>query len=191
MGRFRKLVIGIGTLLLAATFLSTPALPRQRESLDGSESDIKVAFLFNFLRFAEWPSDRVPAANSPWIICTIGSTNFSPASLDEVERKNVEGKQIDFRRLDAGGTADHCHVLFISASEDKKLSTIIPAIQAKGILTVGESPAFGSAGGMVRFYVENNRLRFEVNLARVNRTPLRLSVKLLGVAKIIQKDPLP
>jgi hypothetical protein len=190
MGRYRGLIIVV-VLIFSGTFLSSFAFLAEPGAADSPESDLKVAFLYNFLRFTEWPADRQPALDTPWVICALGATSFNRFSLEEVEQKNVAGRRIEFRRLQELQTVRECHVVFVSSSEDKNLPKVMTALPAKSILTVGETTAFGAAGGMVRFYAEGSQLRIEINLAQANQAGLKLSAKLLNVAKITGRSAVP
>jgi hypothetical protein len=86
------------------------------------------------------------------------------------------------RRLEE---AAQCHVLFISNSESARLPQILAALQAKPVLTVGESDSFSKSGGMIRFVTERNRIRMRINLAAATAAHLTISSKLLRPAEIV------
>jgi hypothetical protein len=50
------------------------------------------------------------------------------------------------------------------------------------ILTVGETPQFLRDGGMVRFHIENNKVRFQINQKNAETAGLKVSSLLLALA---------
>jgi hypothetical protein len=77
------------------------------------------------------------------------------------------------------------HILFISASEKKRLPVILSSLRGSSVLTVSDMEGFLDAGGMVQFLNENDRVRFAVNVDATGRARLKLSSKLLSLAKVV------
>jgi hypothetical protein len=84
-----------------------------------------------------------------------------------------------------------CQILFISSSEAKRLNKIIEALDKSAVLTVSDIPQFSQRRGMIQFVLEENRIRFEVNLTATQRAGLTLSSELLKVATVVRKNPQP
>jgi hypothetical protein len=84
-----------------------------------------------------------------------------------------------------------CQILFISSSEANRLSKIIEALNKNAVLTVSDIPQFSQRQGMIQFVMEENRIRFEVNLTATQRAGLTLSSELLKVATAVRKSPQP
>ena len=78
-----------------------------------------------------------------------------------------------------------CKILFVSTSEKAHADEIIQLVKWLPILTVGETPGFAERGGVIRFTVEDNRVRFEVNVDAAHQADLNISSRLLTLAKII------
>ncbi len=164
--------------LLAATALAQ----------DGAgEYDIKAAFLFNFARFAEWPPSEFGSATQPLVIGIVGEDPFDSQTLDTLAHKNVNGRPLEIRHFKDVRGIDACQILFVGSVKDKELAAILDGVKGKSILTVGESAAFLAAGGMIRFRLQDEKIRFEVNLLHVEIGSLKLSAKLLSVAIIVRQ----
>ncbi len=73
--------------------------------------------------------------------------------------------------------------MFVSSSETERLRSVLKKV--KGSLTVSDIDGFAQLGGAIGFYVENNKLRFEINLQALHETKAQVSSKLLRLAKII------
>src|SRR5262245_22285190 len=102
------------------------------------EYQVKAAFLFNFARFVEWPSDAFADARSPLVIGVLGPDPFG-AELDEVVRgKTVHGRSIVVQRYARPSDVGPCHVLFVGRGEAGRLRRGLGALKDGRVLTVGE-----------------------------------------------------
>jgi len=178
-----------GFLLAASTALALVATP----SLDSASRDplpeypVKAAFLYHFVEFVEWP----PASPLPPATVTIGVLGRDPFGdvLDKaILAKMAAGRTLVIRRFAAPAALEPCEILFISSSEMTHLPEILHHLQGAPVLTVGEADRFARRGGMIGFYSEDNRVRLEVNRAAAERAGLRLSSKLLAVARLVKPD---
>jgi hypothetical protein len=152
------------------------------QSVRASEYDVKAAYLFNFSRFVEWPPKTAETANDSFAICVLGRDPFGPALNATIARESIAGKNVVAKQILSPQDAEHCRVLFISASEDRRLKQIFEVLGTASILTVSDLPRFTERGGMVQFVLAENRVRFEVNSAITERAGLTLSSELLKVA---------
>ena len=79
-----------------------------------------------------------------------------------------------------------CEVLFVSASEERRLDHILDVVAGRGILTVGETDDFIERG-MIRFVLVQNRVRLHVNLAAAQEAGLTISSRLLSLADVVRR----
>ena len=147
------------------------------------EYQIKAAFLLNFIRFIEWPAPNPADAAAPFAICIVGDDPFGPALNQIVEGETAGTKPIVIRRVHAEAPGS-CAILYISKDE-KNIPAIIAAA-GPGALTVGEGDAFLDQGGMIAFVVENRRVRFNIEQTAARKAGLKLSSRLLSVARSIR-----
>jgi len=151
-----------------------------------SEYDVKAAYLYKFTKFVEWPESTFASAEAPFVIGVIGRDSF--AELDRLSEGNTTGaRRIEVRHFsaDASEALRECQMIFVSASEQRRLSTILAAVQGRPVLVVGESDGFASAGGMLGFALRENRVGIEVNSAAARQARLKISSQLLNIAKIV------
>jgi hypothetical protein len=149
---------------------------------DLSEYQVKAAFLYNFARYVEWPEDAAPAFR----ICVLGDDPFGATLPDAVRDKRVRERPVEVAHPDPGDLAG-CHLLFVAASEAPLLPRLLAGVGGAHVLTVGESEGFTRAGGMIRMRIEENKVRFDVNLEAAQRVGLRISSQLLKLAtQVIQ-----
>jgi hypothetical protein len=150
------------------------------------EYHIKAAFLLNFAKFMEWPSQVFPDTSSSLTLYILGKDPFDEA-LKTIEDKIVKKRKLVIKRTLSVEDIKECHILFICTSEKKKLSEIFTKIKDKPILTVAETNNFCQSGGIVNFIVVKNKIRFEINVDAAKRTGLKISSKLLKLSKIIKE----
>ena len=170
-------------LLLIAFAVGVPVLSAAQQ-IQATEIQVKAAFLLNFGRYVTW--SQPPEGN--FSICVLGQDPFGQTIDGIVSGEKVGAKPAEVRRLHALSEASYCQVLFISASEEPRLTAILGSLSKAPILTVSDIPHFAERGGMIQFVTESNRVRFIVNLAAAQKAGLGLSSELLKVAKSVQRD---
>jgi hypothetical protein len=146
---------------------------------------VQAAFLLNFTKFIEWPASAFAAADSPVAICILGDDPFGSALDQIVEGEVANGRKISIQRINRAPTPQSCQVVFVG-KPDKEALKILPAL-GLGVLTVSEGSSFVRGGGMIAFVLENRRVRFDINLTVAENAGLKLSSKLLSVARVVEK----
>jgi len=148
-----------------------------------NEYQVKAAFLYNFAKFIDWPAEAFNASNAPLIIGVIGNDPFGVALDQAINGKTVNGRPLVVRRLKWGQDLRACQILFISSSERKRLPQIIQSLRGASVLTVGDMAEFTQQGGIINFILEASRVRFEINSRASDQARIRISSKLLALAK--------
>lgn len=162
-------------------------------SLDSASRDplpeypLKAAFLYHFAEFVEWPIDS-PLPPATITIGILGRDPFGDVLDKAILAKMAAGRTLVVRRFPVVAALEPCEILFISSSEMTRLPEILVLLKRSPVLTVGEADRFARRGGMIGFYFEDNRVRLEVNRAAAERTGLRFSSKLLGVARLVKPE---
>lgn len=174
----RWLVVGLVVLSLA--------VPRARAS---SEYEIKAAFLYNFAKFVEWPAEAFASESTPFRIGLLGDGPLPEVLPGLVSREQVRNRPIEIRRLHSKQDLAGCHLLFVSRSETKRLNEFLPAAAKAGLLVVGEDPEFLTQGGMITFVLVDKTVRFDINKAALAQAGLKVSSKLLAIARHVQDQP--
>jgi hypothetical protein len=145
------------------------------------EYRVKAAFLYNFARFVEWPQSR---SAGPLMIGVLGADPFGRALADTVHGKSVDGRPVVVRKVGSVEEASGCAILFVSSSERNRWLEILAPLRRTAVLTVGDAPGFLAAGGVMNFYLEDNRVRFELNPEAAKRCGLKLSAQLIRLARV-------
>ncbi len=149
---------------------------------DNSEYQVKAAFLYNLARMVEWPNEN-PSA--PLVMCFMGEDVFGNTT-EGIATKTIRNRPIVFRKNVTLQSVEICHILYISSSERSNITSISKALATRAILTVGDIEDFTERGGMVNLIRDNERIKIEVNLKRAEKTGLKISSRLLTLAKIVQ-----
>lgn len=173
-------------LALASASTATSADRVREETETASESTIKAAFIYNFVKFIEWPGEaainRVPS-----IVLGVLGDDVLAADLESVVAgRTVAGRPLEVRRFSAVDKVRPCHILFVAASKAALISDVLDRLAGAPVLTVGDVPGFARAGGIVNFYDQDRRIRFEVNREAAELAGLNLSSRLLGLARIVK-----
>jgi len=151
----------------------------------GVEYPVKFAFLYNFTKFIEWPPDSYRDAGSPLAICIVGRDPFSPDIESDLRTRIVGRHPVEVLDLKLTDTLSACHMVFIPVTEKDQAARIVRDLKGSATLTVGESEGFAALGGVINLTVEGNKVHFEVNQLAAQRAHLKISSKLLSLAKIV------
>lgn len=149
-----------------------------------SEYEVKAGFIYNFVKFVEWP-DGPPTDTKILTLCILGVDPFGK-NADSIIDKIVRGKKLSVKRLEEQGEFKGCSIVFISGSEKGNLAHILEILKGKNILTISDTKGFGKQGVMINFFMEENKVRFEINLEKARQANLTISSKLLRLARIIE-----
>jgi len=159
--------------------------PGRSAPLPGGEYQLKAVFLFNFVQFVEWPASAHATKDSPIVIGIVGEDPFGAALEDTVKGEKVNGRSLEVRRFKEGDDVTAFHLLFISSSAKAQAVDLLPKLQGRPVLTVSETPGFAEHGGVINFVVVSKKVRFEVNPQTAARHGLKVSSKLLQVARVV------
>jgi hypothetical protein len=151
------------------------------------EYRIKAAFLYNFAKFVEWPAQAFKSSSDPIVIGVVGKNPFGNTLTEAVAGKTWEGRTFQVREVVDAPQAAGCQIVFVSASERKRLGPLLNRIGNSAVLTVGETENFASEGGMITFKIEAGSVRLQINVEAARKQQLRISAKLLSLAEIVEK----
>jgi hypothetical protein len=172
-------ILTVRQALCAALLTIAAARPAAAQ---GVEYEVKAAFLYNFSKFVEWPPESL-TPDAPFRICLLHDDPFGGRLERTVAGDTVDGHPIVVERVpvDIGQTS--CHILFVPRSQAARVQALVRALGRDPVLTVGESPGFLAAGGIINLVVEGGHVRFDVNVDGGAARGLRISSKLLRVAR--------
>lgn len=161
------------------------------QAQSATEYQVKAAFLFNFAKFVEWPADAFPGVDAPLQICLLGQDPFGNEFEEVIGDKSVNGHRIEVIHPSGVPQARGCQIIFVSSSEKRKALEILRGLRGASVLTVGDTAGFAGMGGIINFVLDDGRVRFEINMKAAERAHLKVSARLLTVAKLIVTDDAP
>lgn len=202
MQRMRYKIHILLVLLIVLFAIPITALAGE-QSARSKEYQVKAAFLYNFIKFVDWPEEKVADSNEPMVIGVIGSKDFIKAfenvkgkrvkdrsvivkyfeGFEESKKSKQENDSEQNRNIKALGK---CHVVMFCTCDStviKNRDEIIEALKDTSVLIVGEMPGFIEAGGIINFLMEDKKVRFEINLDAANEAKLKIRSKLIRLAK--------
>lgn len=168
----------VGLLWSCAVALSAAPAPSR-------EYQIKAVFLYNFVQFVEWPERAFADAGAPLRIGVLGEDPFGPALDEAVRGETVRARRLEVKRGRRLADLDDCQLVFFSRTEAWQVSAHLDRLRDHPVLTVGDSADFARRGGVIAFYPEGKKVRFEINAARARRLGLKLSSELLELGRVV------
>jgi len=178
--RWLMVLIGFAMLCLSVTS------GRGAEAL--KEYELKAAFVYNFSKFIEWPTNRLHGASTPFVVAVAG-TSPCAAELGKIAKeRKVNGRTIIVKTVQTPAEARDAQVLFVAASEDSRLKEWLAGIHGAGVLSIGESERFSKEGGMINFLLEGEKIRFDLNIDQAEDTGLKISAQLQKLARTIRRN---
>jgi hypothetical protein len=177
----RVLIVSIMIMSFRMTYIVAPAYPAEYTP---TEYEIKAAFLYNFSRFVEYPRDFL-SSRVTLNLCILGDDPFGAAANIIRAETAEDERKISINYTKTAKELSNCHMLFISSSEKNNVAQIIESLAGIHILTVGDTAGFAQKGVIINFYMERNKVHFEINIHAANRAGLKISSKLLNLARIV------
>ena len=145
---------------------------------------VKAVFLFNFARFTEWP---VAAASGPLTLCVLGDAEVA-ASLDSlIGDRAINGRDVSVASLATFQIIKSCHLLYIAGDDKARTAGALDAVAMLPVFTVGDGERFLHSRNVATIYSEYGRFRFAINPEALTRAGLRMSSKVLGLARLVKE----
>ncbi len=148
-----------------------------------AEGMLKAAFVFNFAKFVDWPGGALQPETLR--LCVVGGEDAYRQALADLEGKSAQGREVRVlfpMRLDEAAT---CHLMVLGDTDPHRWASWIDAVARRPVLTVAEGETFPATGGMIGLVLIDHRVRFDVNTEAARRVGLRVSARLLKLARVV------
>jgi YfiR/HmsC-like len=171
----------IGLLALA---ISVVASPRAVAGQAGraSEYELKATFIYNLIRFIDWPEDVFRSASDSLRLVIIGQDRFNGALDRLLADKTVDHRSIVVVHLASGVTAPAANIVFLAASEEERLARVLAPYCHAPVLTVSDIDNFAGRGGVIGLVMEDQVVRFAINRTAAEEARLRISAQMFHLA---------
>lgn len=156
------------------------------QSTPAAEYELKAAFLLHFAQFVEWPQGETGES-----IClgVLGRDPFGSALEELAGGETIHGRKLVIRRSAHIESLKGCDFIFIPRADKAKTAELLGLIADGPVLTVGEIDGFARMGGVINFFLDGRKLRFEINPDAARRRGLKLSSQLLSLGRLVNDDP--
>jgi len=174
-------LLALGVLLVAPA--SVIRAQPQPPSL--FEQEIKASFIYTVVKFVDWPGTAFGAPDAPMVMAILGDETIGDALQKVVDGKRVNGHPVSVLRAAGLDDLAGCHVLIVGRTERTRLPEILQRLRGSYVLTVSESDRFAREGGVMGIVLDQNMVRFEVNVDAAYRSSLEISSKILRLGKVV------
>jgi hypothetical protein len=162
--------------------LTTPLLAG-----DTSESAVKSAFVYNFARFTKWPEESFSQSPNEFKLCLVGEEP-NEQFFSNLTDKRIAGRPIIIEIRSRLIDLNLCQIIFLSGTDHSLIPRVLAAVEFKPVLTIGEMTGFSEIGGIFTIINVDGRMRFQANIKSIKRSGLKISSRLLKLAKIVEAD---
>lgn len=172
-------------LVLAALLLLGARVEAQTPM---GESEVKAMFVYNFLKFVEWPADTSIGARDPFLVLIIGEGETADATERFLGSKTIGERPLVVRRIRWDQSLAGARAVFVVERDPKRLHRILDAAAVAGVLTIGEGESFTTSGGVIGLLVQDRKVRFDVDPSAAQIAGLRVSSKLLALSRGVRSS---
>jgi hypothetical protein len=177
-----RIIVLFGIVLLVS---GLPQSARAQSTAD--EYQVKAAFLFHFAQFLDWPAGAINGENPSLNLCIFDDEPHRLELQNTIENKTIGDKVFHVHLINEAQEVQGCNILFLSRDEARRQTALLKSLRGLPVLTVGETNDFLSDGGMIRFHLEDGKIRFDINLERADSAHLKISSRLLLLATSVTR----
>lgn len=164
-------------------FLLAVLLPGKLTFAQEREYLLKAAYIEKIVNFVDWPNlsgdkEFVIAVYKNEVLAKVFAHFFS-------EEVFIDGMRVSIKSISTLKEIEACHVLFID-TDTKELEKLLENLRGIPVLTISDKPGYANNGVMINFYIDNNKIKFELNPAEFKKASLSVNYMLYKVAKIVK-----
>ncbi|MBC7839187.1 MAG: YfiR family protein [Nitrospiraceae bacterium] len=184
---FRAAALRLALAMLAGLTMLSPWAGHSQAAA-GTEQELKIAFLYNFAKFVEWPEKQLVSVEHVFSICIIGNDKMHEMAGQLLRDKQIQGRKVVTYVPRSPEQIRKCQILFVDSSATERIEGEWGVIGNAPILTVGETESFVRQGGIIHFFVEEGTIRFAISPKAAERAELKISSKLLKLGRIVEAE---
>ena len=178
----RSLGLAVGTVLGLVALAAAPAR-------GADVNEVKADMLWNIAKFIQWPETAFARGESDFVFTILGDDSLAEALAARLSTRTLNGRPVFVRVVGRVQDVVGSQILYIAAPTLGRLPDVIRELHGRPVLTVANASGFVEAGGMVDFVAEDDKVRFEIHQARAEKTGLKISARLLALARVVEPDP--
>ncbi|MEW6071678.1 MAG: YfiR family protein [Planctomycetota bacterium] len=178
LGRLRGLALALPAALASAAVAAPGPAPTP-------EYEVKAAFLYKFVKFTDWPAAAFPDPKAPLVVEVVGKDPFAGLLATTFAGKELHGRPFVVRHAAEVPESVDSHLLFVGDLSSRARKSLLERCRARPVLVVGEHPGLAREGAIVNLYLEEGKVRFEINPDAARAGGLQISSQLLKLARIV------
>ncbi len=150
------------------------------------EQEIRAGLIYNFLKYTEWPPDRL-AKDASMTVCIFGSDPFD-GYLKPMAGRTVNQRSIAIRQVKKMEDTQSCHLLYVNAKVKEQWQELRSFLSGKSVLTVSDFKDFSKQGGMIEFGRKDNHIDALLNIDTIAASQLRVQDRLLRLVSVVHGE---
>lgn len=147
---------------------------------------LKAAYVYNIAKFTRWPESVLATNENQFNLCLYGDDD-TISQLQLLANRSINNHNILIKNVTTESAINDCHLLYISAKENRRYRYLLSLIKQETTLTISSDNHFLRLGGLINLTELDQRLQFEVNMEQLAHSKLIFSSKLLSLGKLIEK----
>jgi hypothetical protein len=152
------------------------------------EAQVKAAFVYNFLKFVDWPAEAFHGTQDPVVVGIVGEGDVADATERFLAAKQVGARPVVVRRLSWDQSLAGVQAIFIAEPDAKRLHHVLEAAAASSVLSIGEGEEFATRGGVIGLLIEGSKVRFDIDTGAAQAAGLHVSSKLLALTRVVRSS---
>jgi len=180
----RSALAAAGLLVLTAVGAQSSVVPGDASG----EARIKAAFICKFGNYIEWPKGGSPA-DGAFVIGVIAGSKLVGELTQAANGQTVNGRPVIVRKLERIDPANDLSVVFVARGNAVVAAEMLALLRGRPILTITEAEDAGPPGSMVNFVIVDDRVRFDISLQPAEQSSLKISGRLLALARKVTGAP--
>ncbi len=162
-------------------------LQSARAQSTADEYQVKAAVLFHFMQLVEWPGSAINGSDQSIVFCVFDDEPHRLDLQNTLNGKAIGPRVVQVRLVNQPANLQGCNVVFLSRDEGRRQAATLNSLHGLPVLTVGETDGFCAGGGMIRLRIEEDKIRFDINLAAAESSHLQISSRLLLLATTVTR----
>lgn len=185
MRRAPRVLVQLAAAVLPVAVLAD-ALAASSSAPAPSEYQVKAEFIERFTRFVDWPSSAFASPGAAFVVCVRGGGALAEQLELVVARRRIKDRPVRVLHLGSGDRLTPCHLLYVAEVDHKAVREITAITRGKAILSVGDQPGFAEDGLLINLILDDKGfVRFEINRDEASASGLKISAKLMRLARLV------
>lgn len=173
-------------LLLYCIGTIFPTICCLADDLPNKERLIKAGFVTKFPAYITWPASGEGQAAPVFRYCVLGEDSITEHLRTLATLSDSQPRYSQVHVVERISESIPCQLLFIPDRQANLISEIVAALGGRAVLLVGETPGLAERGAHINLFHVADYVKFEINRGAFEKSGLRVSFRLLELAKVIE-----